>query len=189
MLGLPQRETALTRGDNDTIGMTQNGMLTMAARKVPTRWILAWLALLFVSAPAFAQMVQARDLAVDARAAAERGIPLLLLFSEAGCSYCERARQEFLLPMQRNPEYQSKVMMREVGIDSSAALVDFAGHKTTHADFSRHMRVNMMPTVILLGARGETLAEPILGFRGADYYGYFLDQRIDTALAQLRRGR
>ena len=92
MLGLPQRETALTRGDNDTIGMTQNGMLTMAARKVPTRWILAWLALLFVSAPACAQMVQARDLAADARVAAERKIPLLLLFSEAGCSYCERAR-------------------------------------------------------------------------------------------------
>jgi len=164
-------------------------MLTMAARRVPTRWILAWLALLFVFAPACAQMVPAGDLAADARVAAERRVPLLLLFSEAGCSYCERARQEFLLPMQRNPEYQEKVIMREVGTDSSAAMVDFAGHKTTHADFSRRMRVNMMPTVMMLGPRGDTLAEPILGFRGADYYGYFLDQRIDTALAQLRRTR
>ena len=31
--------------------------------------------------------------------------------------------------MQRNPEYRAKVMMREVGTDSSAALVDFAGKR------------------------------------------------------------
>ena len=75
----------------------------MAARSVPMYWILACLAALFVAAPVGAQMTQARDLAADARLAAARKIPLLLLFSEAGCPWCERARQEFLLPMQRNP--------------------------------------------------------------------------------------
>ncbi len=134
-------------------------------------------------------MVQARDLAADARLASQRKIALLVLFSEAGCPWCERTRQEFLLPMQRNPEYGEKVMMREVGIDSSAALVDFAGNRTTQAEFAHRLRVNMMPTVMLLGPRGETLAEPLVGFRGADYYGYFLDQRIDAALARLRGAR
>jgi len=134
-------------------------------------------------------MVQARDLAADARLASQRNIPLLVLFSEAGCPWCERARQEFLLPMQRNPEYQGKVMMREVGTDNPAALVDFAGNATTQAEFARHHRVSMTPTVMLLGPRGEVLAEPLLGFGGADYYGYFLDQRIDAALAQLRTDR
>jgi len=28
-----------------------------------------------------------------------------------------------------------------------------------------------------------------VGFRGADYYGYFLDQRIDAALVQMRQSR
>lgn len=153
------------------------------------RWILACLMALFVAAPAGAQMVQARDLKADARVAAERRIPLLVLFSESGCRWCERTRQEFLVPMQRNPEYRAKVMMREVGIDSAAALVDFAGVATTHAEFARRLQVNMMPTVMLLGARGETLAEPLIGFRGADYYGYFLDERIDSALALMRARR
>ncbi len=161
----------------------------MAARLVPTRWILACLAALFVAMPAWAQMVQARDFAADARLASQRNIPLLVLFSEAGCPWCERTRKEFLLPMQRNPDYQAKVIMREIEIDSAAALVDFAGKKTSHAEFARRSHVSMMPTVIMLGPRGETLAEPLVGFRGADYYGYFLDQRIDTALAQLRAGR
>jgi len=158
----------------------------MAARLVPTRWILACLAALLLSAPAWAQMTAARDLAADARIAAERKVPLLLLFSEAGCPWCERARQEFLLPMQRNPEYGSKVMMREVGADNSAALVDFSGNATTQAEFARRSHVSMTPTVILFSPRGNVLGEALVGFGSADYYGYFLDQRIDSALAQLR---
>jgi len=134
-------------------------------------------------------MIEARDLAADARHASERGIPLLLLFSEAGCAWCARARQEFLLPMQRNPEYQAKVMMREVGTDNPAALVDFAGNTTTQAEFARSQHIRMVPTVMLFGVRGETLAEPLVGLRIADYYGYFLDQRIDAALDVMRGTR
>ncbi len=169
--------------------MTQDWIFSGAARRVPTRWILACLAALFAAAPAFAQMVEALDFAADARQAAGRRIPLLVLFSEAGCPWCARARQEFLLPMQRNPEYHAKVMMREVGVDSSAALVDFAGRKTTQAEFARSHHVLMVPTVVLLGSHGETLAEPLVGFRIADYYGYHLDQRIDAAFAQVRGSR
>lgn len=164
----------------------------MAAKLLPMRWILACLTALLVAAPACAQvthMTGARDLAADARAAAKGRLPLLVLFSESGCPWCERARQEFLLPMQRNPEYQAKVMMREVGTDSSLKLVDFAGVKTTQAEFARRLRVTMVPTVLLLGPRGEALAEPLVGFGSADYYGYFIDQRIDAALAQLRDKR
>jgi thioredoxin-related protein len=154
-----------------------------------TQRILACLALLLLAAPALAQMVTARDLAADARLAAQKKVVLLVLFSEAGCPWCERTRQEFLLPMQRNPEYDAKVMMREIGTDSSTALVDFAGNRITQAEFARRLRVSMVPTVMLFGPHGETLAEPLIGYRGADYYGYFLDQRIDAALAQLRARR
>ena len=158
----------------------------MAARLVPTRWILACLAALFLASPACAQMTQASDLAADARLAAGRNIPLLVLFSQAACAWCERARQEFLLPMQRNPEYRSKVMMREIAIDSSATLADFAGRTTTQAEFARRYHVSMTPTVMLFSPRGAALGEPLVGFGSADYYGWFLDQHIDAALAQLR---
>lgn len=164
----------------------------MAAHLVPTRWILTCLTALFVAAPACAQtmhMIAARNFAADVRLAVQRKIPLLVLFSEADCPWCERARQEFLLPMQRNPDYKARVLMREVGTDSRAELVDFAGNKTTQAEFARRQGVLMMPTVMLLGPRGEALAEPLVGFGGADYYGYFLDQRIDAALARLRDAR
>ena len=175
--------------DLEAVSALPKQLSIKALRSLLRSWILACLAALFAAAPAFAQMTQARDLAADARLAAERRIPLLVLFSETGCPWCERARQEFLLPMQRNPDYQAKVMMRELVVDSAAALVDFDGHKTTHAEFARRNRVSMMPTVILFGARGQALAEPVVGFGSSDYYGYFIDQRIDTALASLRERR
>src|ERR1035437_10423825 len=51
MLGLPQGEAALERGDDDTIRITQDWILARAARRVPTRWILACPAGLIASAP------------------------------------------------------------------------------------------------------------------------------------------
>ena len=192
MLGLPQRKPALARGNYDAIRMIQDGISAMAAKLLPTRWILACLTALLFAAPACAQvahMTEARNLAADARVAAKGKLPLLVLFSESGCPWCERARREFLVPMQRNPEYQAKVMMREVGTDSSATLLDFGGNRTTQAAFARRHRVTMVPTVMLLDPRGEALAEPLVGFGSADYYGYFLDQRIDAALALLRAKR
>ena len=154
-----------------------------------TGWILACLALLILAAPAHAQMVAARDLGADARLASKNKAALLVLFSQEGCPWCERVRREFLLPMQRNREYDVKVLMREIGTDSDAALVDFAGNRTTQAEFARRQRVKMVPTVMLFGARGETLAEPLVGFQSSDYYGYFLDQSIDAALARLRAAK
>ena len=134
-------------------------------------------------------MVAARDLSADARLAARGKVAVLVLFSQEGCPWCERVRREFLLPMQGNREYDAKVLMREIGTDSDAALVDFAGNKTTQAEFARRMRIKMVPTVMLFGKGGETLAEPLIGFQGSDYYGYYLDQGIDAALARIRANR
>ena len=134
-------------------------------------------------------MLAARDLSADARLAARGKVAMLVLFSQEGCPWCERVRREFLLPMQGNREYDTKVLMREIGTDSDAALVDFAGNKTTQAEFARRMRIKMVPTVMLFGKSGEILAEPLVGFQGSDYYGYFLDQDIDAALARLRAAK
>lgn len=174
---------------SEAISIILKWPFTKAARLVPTRWILACLAALIVAAPACAQMTRAHDLAADARVAARRHIPLLVLFSQAGCPWCERVRQEFLLPMQRNPEYRAKVMMREVGIDDAGALIDFSGKATTQSEFSQRYRVSMTPTVVMFSPGGVALGEPLVGLASADYYGYFLDQRIDAALVQLHQTR
>lgn len=144
-------------------------------------------ALALAAATATAQHIEAaKDLARAAREGAASGRAVLVLFSDAGCVWCERTRREFLLPMQRNPAYREKLLFLQVNIDSSDPLADFRGRPTTHAALARRYTVKLTPTVMLFGIAGEPLAEPLIGFSGSDYYGYYLDQRIDTAVAKVR---
>lgn len=155
-------------------------------QKVAKALILTY-ALALPAAQASAQHLEnATDLARSARDGAAAGRAVLVLFSEKDCVWCERTRREFLLPMQRNAGYREKLVFLQVNVDSDAKLTDFQGKPTTHAAVSRQHRIKQMPTVMLFGAGGESLAEPLVGFTGSDYYGYYLDQRVDTAVAKIR---
>lgn len=121
-----------------------------------------------------------------ARAAAAEGRALLVLFSEPGCPWCERVRREFLLPMQRNAGYRAKLVFLQLDSGVNTRLRDFAGREVTHADVFKRYGVRLTPTVMLLGPGGETLAEPLAGFTGSDFYGAYLDERIDTAVAKIK---
>lgn len=129
----------------------------------------------------------AQDLAADGRDAAATGRVIVVLFSTAGCPWCSRVREEFLKPMLANADDRRRIIVREVDIDARAALVDFSGEATTHARFAAARRVRIAPTLAFLGPDGAPLAEPVVGFRTADYFGYYLDRRIDAGLAKLAR--
>jgi len=153
--------------------------------------ILAWLALAPLAAGAQARAPQplpgARDLAQEAEANAREGRPLLVLFSQHGCPWCQRVRREFLLPMSRNARYRSQVAFVQVDVDRDRPLRDFGGNATTHAAFARDYGVRLYPTVMLFGPNGERLAEPLIGFSGSDFYGAYLDERIELAGKKLRK--
>ena len=69
---------------------------------------------------------------------------------------------------------------------SRAKLRDFSGGMTTHGDFARENGVGMVPAIHLYDSWGAPLTEPLVGLTSPDYYGGFLDQRIDEALAKVR---
>ena len=129
----------------------------------------------------------AGDLAADGVAAKAQKLPILLFFNRVGCPYCERALRQFLTPMQRDPAYAGRVIFRQVEIDKAMRLVDFAGHVTTHRDFASHYDIRLTPTIWFVDGDGNVLAEPIVGLRTADFYGYYLDQAIDESRARLQR--
>ncbi|MBI3524749.1 MAG: thioredoxin family protein [Betaproteobacteria bacterium] len=128
-----------------------------------------------------------RDLSADAQLLRQRRIPLLVLYSQAGCPWCERARREFLLPMANDPASPGRVLLRQIDIDRDAPLKDFAGHATTHRAFARRQNVQFTPTLMFYGPDGKLLSESIVGFRLADFYGEFIERGIDEGLVQLRR--
>ncbi len=157
-------------------------ILALALTAPPTIWAAPGAA-----AQGATTLPLARNLAADGRDVAASKRPLLVLFSETGCPWCERARREFLLPMQGNPDYQAKVVFRQIDIDQKTPLTAFDGAATSHQAFARAMKIKRFPTVLLLGPEGEVLAEPLVGLGIADYYGAYLDERIDGAAAKLAR--
>lgn len=152
-----------------------------------TARIVAW-AMAWAWAPAWAAegVPLTRNLQQDAAAAKTIEAPILVAFVNEHCGYCERVLNEFLIPMSRNPEYQGKVVMRRVETSSERSLRDFSGTNSTHSRFASGHDVYLVPTVALFDGQGRMLGKPLVGLTTVDYYGMYLDEKIDKAVAQVR---
>lgn len=128
-----------------------------------------------VAETAFA-VAAARDLAAEGQRPGSAE-PIVILFTRAGCAWCERIKQQHLRHL------PAGVPLREVRFDSDAPLVDFAGQATTHRRFAAAQQFRFAPTLAFYGPDGRRLADPIVGMRGSDYMDYF----IDAALAESRQ--
>lgn len=157
-----------------------------------TRLIAAWALILAwglaPSGPARAAdgLVHAKNFQADARAAAARKVPFMVIFTSPGCHYCERVKNEFLIPMHKDKAYRNKAVIREVTIGASTPLVDFDGTKTTEGAFAAAHKVFMVPTVKVLDLQGDDAAEAIVGLLTPDYYFGYLEAAIDEGLRKTR---
>ena len=155
--------------------------------------VLIWLAILACALCGFHDIAHAadapvpltRNLQADARTAAQAKVPLLLFITLEGCPYCARVRREYLGPMSQDIEQGRRVLIRELPIE--AVVPDFAGQPRVGRDIAAAMKINMYPTVVLVGADGKLLAEPLVGFSVPDFYGAYLDDRIDTARGKINQ--
>lgn len=142
-----------------------------------------------VSTAAAAQHIApAVDLAQEARAAQAAHVPLLVFYTQPGCTYCERARRDYLEPMIADSGQRDRQRVVEVDITSGAPLTDFSGRQTTQAKFAGSNHVHVVPTIAFVGARGVPLAEPLVGLTLPDFYSAYLDRRIEQAREKLARG-
>lgn len=134
-----------------------------------------------------ADLPPATDLQADARASRQSGAPVLVLYSQADCPWCERARREYLLPMSRAAHHGTTVQFRQIDLDSDRTLVDFDGRASTHRRFARSQKITVTPTLVLYGPCGERLDAAIVGMRLADFYGQYIEQSIESAREKLMK--
>lgn len=145
--------------------------------------ILAWLPAALGAAPG--HLAPAHDLAADAREMRAQRVVMLVLFSQAGCRWCERARREVLLPLQKDLASARRLQLREIAIDADTALRDFDGRPTTHRRFAAAAGARFTPTLMVFGPDGRRLSEPIVGFLTADFYVEYVNRAVEEGLARL----
>lgn len=126
------------------------------------------------------------DLPADALRAAAARQPVVILFSLAGCPYCDVVRQNYLTTLSRE---HSGTVVREVQLNGTASFTDFDGKRVSHQAFSRRYGVRFAPTVMFLGRDGTPLAAPIIGGDTAGLYGGYLDNAFSEATRKLASSR
>lgn len=125
-------------------------------------------------------LVQARDLRASAQASVQAGHPLVVMVSLEHCPFCRIARDSHLLPLVRQGWRVEQLDMR-----SNAPVLDFDGRATTHDEMARRWRIRVAPTVLFLGEGGVELAERMRGAYQPDFYGPYLQERLDAAQKRL----
>ena len=126
----------------------------------------------------------ARELRAEARAAASRGQPLVLMFSLPGCTYCEQLRRSTYRWLLRDG-----VPVEQLEMVAGYKLGGFDGRPTDGAALAARYGVHLAPTVLFLGADGRELGERLVGAGVPDFYGAFVDRSLAQARKHLQGAR
>lgn len=148
------------------------------------RWLIVTWALL--GAPAFAQLLPADNLAQIAAEARAKRVPVLIAFMQQSCPYCAIARRDHLLPLQADPQWRERVLIREVQTDRSTTMRDFSGTTTTHRAFAKSHNVRRVPTLMVFDADGKPVGQPLTGLLTQDFYQLYIEQAIEAGLLKMR---
>jgi thioredoxin-related protein len=153
--------------------------------------VVAWLSVILacVAAPAWAEVdgvVPVSNLQQDAESArAINGVILLVMVAE-NCRYCEHVQNDYLIPMSHNPSYQERLIIRRVLVSSLDNVRGIDGKPTTPTELASLYGTKFTPSVVLLDSAGHRLTKPLIGFSSPDYYGMYLDDAINEAVAKVR---
>lgn len=116
----------------------------------------------------------------ELKAALQARLPLVVLVSLEACPHCELARNAYLRPLRKRGQPVVQVDWR-----SPRSVQDFAGASHTHDAMVRQWRVSVAPTVLFFGAGGREVAPRLVGSVLPDFYGAYLETRLDAARKNL----
>lgn len=124
----------------------------------------------------------AASLTEELAAALRAKAPLIVMVSLEGCVHCAMVREQHLVSLRGQGQPVVQVDMR-----SDRALVDFAGQRRTHDQVVRSWGVGAAPTLLFFGLEGREIAPRLRGASIPDFYGAYLEERIQVARRELGR--
>jgi hypothetical protein len=119
----------------------------------------------------------------SAERAVSAGQPLIIMTTLAGCPWCDIVRQQYLVPMNK----AKQLFAFELDVrDRNSRLQAFDGSFTTPSDQTRAWKARFAPTVLFFDAKGQEIAERLVGVAVPDFYGSYLESRLAEAKTRLR---
>ena len=127
----------------------------------------------------------ATDLPQALAQALAQGQPLVVMVSLDNCPYCRQVRQSHLGPLWRGGQ-----VVVQIDMQHKETLIDWDGQARSHGDWVKNRRISVAPTVLFFGPNGREVAQRLEGASLPDFYGAYLDQRLEQSrqLLQPRAG-
>lgn len=119
------------------------------------------------------------DLPADLAWMQKHDKPMMVFFHASYCGYCRKIDDEFLIPMRLDPDYQGRLIIRRVQIDSDDRFIGVDGNWKEPAEFADELDVRGVPYVLFFSPEGERIGE-ITGAAPA-FYNHYLDRNVDRA--------
>ena len=132
------------------------------------------------------ELTEARDMSADGKLSRKDGMPILLLVSQLTCPFCEQIKREILHPMVVAGDYRGELLIREIYMDTHGRIRDFKGQYVDNGQFAHGYGVYLTPTLLFLGPDGRELTERMVGINTPEFYFYYVDQAIQSAIAALK---
>jgi len=145
------------------------------------RELLAWPLLAAAGGLRAATLPAPQSLAQELDRALRQRRPLLVMASLDGCPFCVTVRDNFLAPLRS----QTGQPIVQLDMGSVQGVAGFDGRTGTHAQLLRDWKVGIAPSVLFFGRGGHEVAERLVGASIPDFYGAYLDQRLDIALKSI----
>ncbi len=131
-----------------------------------------------------ATLPTANSLPDELAQALKKGEPLVVMVSLVGCPFCHVARESYLSPLR----VQEGLPVVQIDMRNRQKITDFQGLTLTQDELIRRWSVKVAPTVLFFGRGGMEVAERLVGGYIPDFYGAYLDERLQTARATIRKG-
>lgn len=126
-----------------------------------------------------------KDLADVGRASREAGVPILLVYSSSDCRFCKRLESEVLNPLRLSGADPKQVILRKVMVEMFETVKDFDGQEVSTESYAMRNRVDVVPTVALVDAKGDDLVPKIVGYQTEGLYEAYLQKAIEVSQAIL----
>lgn len=107
--------------------------------------------------------------------------PLVVMVSLRGCPYCKIVREQYLVH-----ERAAGLPVVQVDFRDTRIVRDFDGTALTHEALIQSWHVEAAPTILFFGHSGREVAERLRGSSIPDFYGAYLEQRLQQARAAVR---
>lgn len=111
---------------------------------------------------------------------------LILVAEIENCSYCLRVKNEFLLPLTKDPKWEPLFSVRRLDLNSPQIVNNFARQSISQKALGITLGADFSPTLMFLNpVTGQRIGEDIIGLVTPDFYGFYLQQQIVLAYGRL----